>query len=391
MYNTDLHDAAKQGDINEVKRLILEENRDVNFQDEDKNTPLYCAAKEGRTDVVKWLLTHGADSSLQCQCTNTALHIATQNKHVDVVKILAAHAAQTTNVVHTGNNNIDLPGNTNQTALHMAVRNESIGIIKILLFYGANGNYPDAFRNTALHVAMIKPNLEIIDLLLTNGCSLNVPNTAGTTPFKKICNSFLNQPTEQKQKIITSCIAHLVMREHCNKEESTTTQPAWFKYNKYLTAESEWFKSNKYLIDKNQSLNEIWQNCQKEIQEMKNTIVCESKNISLFDILMDPDLDKIAIFINNHRIIKHKFMKELCMYSPFIEKAIESRSMMLQNAVESIDEIFESNQDTSTSWLQLPLEMKFMVLEYCSQDDLIKLHHHEEAEIAGRHAMHEAL
>ncbi|KJV89019.1 ankyrin repeat family protein [Orientia tsutsugamushi str. UT76] len=388
MYNTDLHDAAKQGDINKVKYLILKENRDVNFQDDNKNTPLYCAAKEGRADVVKILLAHGADSSLQCQCTDTALHVATQNKHVDVVKILAAHAAQTTNVVHTDNNNIDLPGNTNQTALHMAVRNESIDIIKILLFYGANGNYSDAFRNTALHVAMIKPNLEIIDLLLTNGCSLNVPNTAGTTPFKKICNSFLNQPTEQKQKIITSCIAHLVMREHCNKEESTTTQPAWFKYNKYLTAESEWFKSNKYLIDKNQSLNEIWQNCQKEIQKMKDTIVCESENTSLFDMFMDSDLDKIARS-TNYRHIRHKFEKEFCTYSPFIEKAIESRTLMLQNAVESIDEIFEPNQDDSTSWLHLPLEMKFMVLEYCSKDDLTKLQHYEEVEIAGGNVMHE--
>lgn len=385
MYNTDLHDAAKHGDINKVRRLILEENRDVNFQDEDKNTPLYYAAKEGHASVVKFLLTHRANSSLQCQFTNTALHIATQKEHIDVVKILAAHTAQTTNVAHTTANNIDLPGNMNQTALHMAVRKESIDIIKILLFYGSNGNYPDASRNTALHVAMIKLNPEIIDLLLTNGCSLNVPNTAGTTPFKKICNSFLNQPTEQKQKIITSCIAYLVMREHCNKEKEI---PAWFKYNEYLTAELEWFKHNKSLIDKDQSLNKIWQNCQKEIQKMKDTIVCESEKTSLFDIFMDSDLDKIARS-TNHRTIRHKFKKEFCTYSPFIEKAIESRTLMLQNAVESIDEIFEPNQNDSTSWLHLPPEMKFMVLEYCSKNDLTKLQHHEEVEIAGDNVMHE--
>lgn len=386
MYNTDLHDAAKQGDINKVKRLILEENRDVNFQDDNKNTPLYCAAKEGHADVVKFLLTHGADSSLQCQYTDTALHVATQNKYTDVVKILAAHAAQTTNVVHTGNNNIDLPGNTDKTALHMAVRNESTDIIKILLFYGSDGNYPDLSRNTALHFAMSQYNSEIVDLLLTNGCSLNVPNTAGTTPFKKICNSFLNQPTEQKQKIITSCIAHLVMREHCNKEKEI---PAWFKNIQYLMAEPEWFKYNKSLIDKNQSLKEIWQKCEKEIQNMKDTIVCESEKTSLFDIFMDSDLDKIAIFMTNNRIISHKFKKEFCMYSPFIEKAIESRTLMLQNAVESMDEIFEPNQNDSTSWLHLPLEMKFMVLEYCSKDDLTKLQYHEEAEMAGDNVMHE--
>lgn len=81
MYNTDLHDAAKHCDINEVKRLILEENRDVNFQDDNKNSPLYLAAKEGHAYVVKFLLTHGADSSLQCQFTNTALHSYTKKSY----------------------------------------------------------------------------------------------------------------------------------------------------------------------------------------------------------------------------------------------------------------------------------------------------------------------
>ncbi|WP_371222190.1 PRANC domain-containing protein [Orientia tsutsugamushi] len=75
------------------------------------------------------------------------------------------------------------------------------------------------------------------------------------------------------------------------------------------------------------------------------------------------------------------------MYSSFIEKSIKegkARAKMLQGAVESIDEIFESNQDASQeiqkSWLHLSPEVRLMILENLNNDDLTKLQHNEEAE-----------
>ncbi|KJV69822.1 PRANC domain-containing protein [Orientia tsutsugamushi] len=66
---------------------------------------------------------------------------------------------------------------------------------------------------------------------------------------------------------------------------------------------------------------------------------------------------------------------------------------MLHGAVESMDEIFESNQDnrkeSPISWLQLPPELKLMILENLSNNDLTKLQHTDEAEAGGAHAIYE--
>ncbi|WP_342638121.1 hypothetical protein QU600_001598 [Orientia tsutsugamushi] len=64
-----------------------------------------------------------------------------------------------------------------------------------------------------------------------------------------------------------------------------------------------------------------------------------------------------------------------------------------------MDEIFESNQDDNqespASWLHLPPELKLLILENLSNNDLTKLQPTEkaeagaEAEVVGAHAIYE--
>ncbi|VDQ14598.1 unnamed protein product [Trichobilharzia regenti] len=49
---------------------------------------LHLASKEGRTDVVRELLSHGASVHLITKKGNTALHIASLAGHLDIVKLL---------------------------------------------------------------------------------------------------------------------------------------------------------------------------------------------------------------------------------------------------------------------------------------------------------------
>jgi hypothetical protein len=55
-----LHDAAKKGDIEEVKRLITK-GYDVNAKDINGNTPLHDASYEGNKILVDLLIANGAD------------------------------------------------------------------------------------------------------------------------------------------------------------------------------------------------------------------------------------------------------------------------------------------------------------------------------------------
>lgn len=55
-----LHDAAADGDIEQVK-LLISKGADVNAEDEEKKTPLHSAAKSGKMELVQLLVEAGAE------------------------------------------------------------------------------------------------------------------------------------------------------------------------------------------------------------------------------------------------------------------------------------------------------------------------------------------
>ena len=61
---TDLTDAIKEQNFEEVKRLIEVEKVDINERIEDGVAPLAIAWDEGTPEIVKYLLEHGAEPLL---------------------------------------------------------------------------------------------------------------------------------------------------------------------------------------------------------------------------------------------------------------------------------------------------------------------------------------
>jgi len=68
--------AAASGDLDEVKRLVLDCGVDPNAKDVVGETPLHYAALEGHPDVAKLLLEHGADPNAKDYKGDTPLHYA---------------------------------------------------------------------------------------------------------------------------------------------------------------------------------------------------------------------------------------------------------------------------------------------------------------------------
>lgn len=63
--HTLLHDAAQQGNLEAVKRLLDKEKISVDCQNNSGNTPLHLAVRNYHTDVIEVLLAHGANVNLQ--------------------------------------------------------------------------------------------------------------------------------------------------------------------------------------------------------------------------------------------------------------------------------------------------------------------------------------
>ncbi|WP_371222040.1 PRANC domain-containing protein [Orientia tsutsugamushi] len=241
------------------------------------------------------------------------------------------------------------------------------------------------YSNTALYYAVEQSNIEMASLLLGYGANLSFQCHFNMTPFEIAVAKYMGNH-DLYLEMIKLLITHIVKTEYCSDVDT------------HLSG----FIQNKRLINESEDLKELEQQCHNEIKQMCSISV-GSSCLSFFDIfVLQKDINMLARCANNPDIVKCQ--NRFPMYSSCIEKSIEegkARAKMLQGAVESIDEIFESNQDASqeiqTSWLHLPPEVRVMILENLGNDDLIKLQHTDitgaspevEDEVAGACAIYE--
>jgi ankyrin repeat protein len=87
---TPLHDAARRGDVNAAKKLILA-GADLTVRDEHlRSTPLGWAAKFGQLDMVTFLLKNGAPKSVPDDPPWATPHAwAVRRGHTEIAKLLA--------------------------------------------------------------------------------------------------------------------------------------------------------------------------------------------------------------------------------------------------------------------------------------------------------------
>ena len=105
----EIYEAVKEGNLDEVQRL-LDAGVDVNAKTNiDDDTPLHLAARMGKTEVVNVLLSSGAQVNAKRSAKNlfarwlalvmggeaneTPLHDAAAKGHTEVVKVLLGHGS----------------------------------------------------------------------------------------------------------------------------------------------------------------------------------------------------------------------------------------------------------------------------------------------------------
>ena len=124
----------------DLLQILIENGANVNYTDGDSlgGTPLMTASRLGLDNVVRILLSRNADINAVDMNGNTALHTAALNSQLSVIKLLLEK-----------NPNLDIQNEVGNTALHLAVISGNIDIVGELVLKGANtrirnddGKYP---------------------------------------------------------------------------------------------------------------------------------------------------------------------------------------------------------------------------------------------------------
>lgn len=174
-YQAALGQAAEQGNLEIVKMLWTRREVTLNGKNQYDYTPLQSAANKGHTDIVKFLIDHGALQEDHEQGAK-ALNLASTEGHFDVIKLLC------------GEGKVDPNARYGPTALYnIASLKDKEGreahreeMAKFLLEKGAD---PNLFQHEGpLHQAAMYDHVDMIRLLLEHGAD-PMKGTNGYSPF----------------------------------------------------------------------------------------------------------------------------------------------------------------------------------------------------------------
>lgn len=210
LHYANLHEAARNGKLDDV-RTLLSDGADINAKDAAGDTPLYLAADAGHAPVVRLLLAHGADPNLKVERGGSPLEIATyEGRSTECVQLLLDQGASfdPSVILHLASaysrdrDKVDIvrifldrgcdvnavdprPNSTGETPLYDAVASNYRESVKLLLERGADANAKiDGYLQTPLHQAALSGEPKIAELLLQAGADPNALDHEGSTPLK---------------------------------------------------------------------------------------------------------------------------------------------------------------------------------------------------------------
>jgi len=165
---TPLHAAASAGHLG-IVRMFLAKGANVNAPDKGGKTALVDAAFKSRTQVVAFLLNHGADPN-GAKSPGLPVGPGACARDPQVLKLLLAHGA-------------DVSGEIGRSALRRACFCGRGEMVRLLLSAGIDANQQYDGGQTALHLAAASRSATATEALLAAGAAVDARDKAGQTPL----------------------------------------------------------------------------------------------------------------------------------------------------------------------------------------------------------------
>lgn len=169
-----IHEAAKRGDLDLVKRLIAEDASLVELSGEDDYTPLLISSRFGHAAIVEWLIeSAGADIKAEDSEGENALYLSSFRGHLEVVSFLLKRGADFYRLDSIGS-----------SPFLGAVFGEHVDIIDLYLsHYDIDIDFRTYNGLTALFCASMEGNDELLSKFLGLGADARIPTNDGTSPL----------------------------------------------------------------------------------------------------------------------------------------------------------------------------------------------------------------
>uniref|UniRef100_A0A8C2S9N8 K Homology domain-containing protein n=1 Tax=Capra hircus TaxID=9925 RepID=A0A8C2S9N8_CAPHI len=198
--NRSLAEACSEGDVNAVRKLLIE-GRSVNEHTEEGESLLCLACSAGYYELAQVLLAmHANVEDRGIKGDITPLMAAANGGHVKIVKLLLAHKADVNAQSSTGN-----------TALTYACAGGYVDVVKVLLESGASIEDHNENGHTPLMEAGSAGHVEVARLLLENGAGINTHSNEFKESALTLACYKVNMPADSFESPLTlaACGGHV--------------------------------------------------------------------------------------------------------------------------------------------------------------------------------------
>jgi serine/threonine-protein phosphatase 6 regulatory ankyrin repeat subunit B len=164
----EIHEAAEQGDLTEVKHILGKDPTAVRATDALKWTPLFWAVEGKHPELIELLVKWEANTNAKDNYGRTPLLRAAQRGDDEIVKLLIDEGA-----------NVNMKDKWGLSPLHRAVEKGHRKTAEVLIGAGADVDIRDRWSCTPLYRAALAGNTDLLESLLAHGASLNSVGRAG--------------------------------------------------------------------------------------------------------------------------------------------------------------------------------------------------------------------